>query len=115
MRRDFDINIRERTPGFPRSKSALRRKNKRRVDKYAKSFQFKKYDEMSMGENVQIDHMTVTKHGVVMKHLAGIERFSKHMYTNVYNKANSTNTTKFSKELIENAPYKVRSIKVDEC
>ena len=36
-------------------------KKKRRFNKYAKSFQFKKYDSMKMGENVQIDHMMVTK------------------------------------------------------
>ena len=35
------------------------------------------------------------------------------MYANVYSKANSTNATKFLKELIENAPYKVCSIQVD--
>ena len=36
-------------------------KKKRRFNKYAKSFQFKKYDSMKMGENVQIDLMTVMK------------------------------------------------------
>ena len=35
------------------------------------------------------------------------------MYANVYSKANSANATKFLRELIENAPYKVRSIQVD--
>ena len=44
------------------------------------------------------------------QHFAGIERFSEYVYANVYSKANSTNATKFLRELIENAPYKVRSI-----
>ena len=39
----------------------MRCKRKRRFDKYAKPFKFKKYDAMTMGENVQIDHMTVRK------------------------------------------------------
>ena len=48
-----------------------------------------------------------------MKHFAGIERFSEHVYANVCSKANSANAAKFLRELIENAPYKVRSIQVD--
>ncbi|MBQ2174562.1 MAG: hypothetical protein II453_05725 [Alphaproteobacteria bacterium] len=48
-----------------------------------------------------------------MKHFAGIERTSEHVYANVYSKANSANATKFLRELIENVPYKVRSIQVD--
>ena len=58
--------------------------------------------------------MMVTKNDVVMKHFAGIECCSEHVYANVYSKANSANATKFLKELIENASYKVRSIQVDE-
>ncbi|MBQ2175987.1 MAG: hypothetical protein II453_13275 [Alphaproteobacteria bacterium] len=34
-------------------------------------------------------------------------------YANVYCKANSANVAKFLRELIENVPYKVRSIQVD--
>ena len=56
--------------------------------------------------------MTVTRNSVRMKHFAGIERFSEHVYANVYCKANSTNAAKFLRELIENAPYKIRSIHV---
>ena len=48
-----------------------------------------------------------------MKHFAGIERFSQYVYANVCSKANSANAAKFLRELIENAPYKVRSIQVD--
>ena len=48
-----------------------------------------------------------------MKHFAGIKRFSEHVYANVCSKANSANAAKFLRELIENAPYKVRSIQVD--
>ena len=53
------------------------------------------------------------KNGVVMKHFAGIECRSECVYANVYSKANRANATKFLRELIENAPYKVRSIQVD--
>ena len=51
-------------------------------------------------------HMTAARNGVTMKHVAGIERFSEHVYANVCSKANSANAAKFLRELIENAPYK---------
>ena len=120
LRRDFDIDISESSTGrimkkigFPKSRSALRCKKKRKFNKHAKKFKFKKYKDMKLGENVQIDHMTVTKNGVVMKHFAGIERNSEYIYANVYNKANSANAAKFLKELNENIPYEIKSIQVD--
>ena len=61
---------------------------------------------MQVGENVQ-------RNGVTMKHFARSKRFSKHVYANVYGKANSANAAKFLSEVIENIPYKVRSIQVD--
>ena len=55
LRHDFGVNISESSVGrimtklrFPRSRSALRCKKKRRFDKYAKPFKFKKYNEMTM-------------------------------------------------------------------
>ena len=120
LQRDFGVKISESSVGriikkigFSRSRSALWCKKKRKFNKHAKPFKFKKYNEMQVGENVQIDHMTVTKNGVTMQHFAGIERFSEHVYANVYGKTNSANAAKFLRELIENAPYKVRSIQVD--
>ena len=66
--RDFGINISEsivgrimKKPIFSRFRSALLCKKKRRFNKYSKPFKFRKYNEMTMGENVQIDHMMVTK------------------------------------------------------
>ena len=42
-----------------------------------------------------------------MEYFAGIERFSEHVYVNVYGKANSANAAKFLRELIENTSYQV--------
>ena len=39
----------------------MRCKRKRRLDKYAKPFKFKRYNEIEVGENMQIDYMMVTK------------------------------------------------------
>ena len=120
LKRDFGINISESSTGrimkkigFSRSRSAIRGRKKRKFNKYAKKFKFKKYEDMKLGENVQIDHMTVTKNGVVMKHFAGIERNSEYIYANVYSRADSANAAKFLRELIENIPYKIKSIQVD--
>ena len=53
-----------------RSASSVRIKRKRNFHKtYAKPWEFKRYEEMTLGENVQIDSMTVTKNGVTCKHL----------------------------------------------
>lgn len=68
---------------------------------------------MEMGENVQIDHMTVTKNGCVFKDFAAWERFSKYVYANVYADAKSSTAEKFLRELVEKIPYKIKSIQVD--
>ena len=57
---------------------------------------------MRLGENVQIDHMTVTRNGLTMKQFAGIEWFSEYVYGNMYSTAN-----------IANAHYRVPAIQVD--
>lgn len=120
LRRDFEVDISESSTGrimkkigFPKSRSALRCRRKRVFKGHAKRFEFKRYKDMKLGENVQIDHMTVTKNGTVMKHFAAIERFSEYVFADVYNKATSKNASKFLREVIENAPFKVLSIQVD--
>jgi hypothetical protein len=36
---------------------------------------------MEMGENVQVDHMTVTKNGVTVKHFAAWERKKEQVHS----------------------------------
>ena len=59
LRRDFGANISKSSVGrimkklrFLRSRRALKCKKKRRFDKYAKPFKFKKYNEMTMDEKL---------------------------------------------------------------
>lgn len=59
--------------GFQRARSAWRCKKKRKFNKQAKPVKFKKYDDMKLGENVQIDHMTVTRNGVTLRHFVDNE------------------------------------------
>ena len=55
LKRDFDVEISESSVGrimkklrFPRSRSALWCKKKRKFNKHARPFKFKKYNEMQL-------------------------------------------------------------------
>jgi putative transposase len=71
------------------------------------------YKDMVMGERVQIDHMTVTKNGITVKHFQAWDRVSKYIHANVYSHAKSTSAKRFLLDLLENAPFKLLSIQVD--
>ena len=86
---------------------------KRRFNHHAKPAPFKKYEDMVIGERVQIDHMTVTKNGISFKHFQAWERKSKTIIAQIYSRARSSDAKKFLQHLIAEAPYKNRSIQVD--
>jgi putative transposase len=97
-----------------KSISALRIKRKRSFTKgHAKPWSFKPYKDMVMGERVQIDHMTVTKNGITVKHFQAWDRVSKYIHANVYSHAKSSSAKRFLLDLLENAPFKLLSIQVD--
>lgn len=66
-----------------------------------------------MGERVQIDHMTVTKNGICMKHFQAWDRKSKFMGAGVYPHAKSSSAKRFLLDLVVKAPFKILSIQVD--
>jgi len=68
---------------------------------------------MTLGERVQIDHMTVTKNGITFKHFQSWERKSKYIFANVYTNAKASAAKRFLLEFIQKAPFKVLSIQVD--
>ena len=124
LRRDHGFTMSESTVGrilkhlmdkhvIGKSISAQRKKKRRKFDKYAKKFTFKKYEDMEIGERVQVDHMTVTKNGRTFKHFQAWERKSKILVAQVYSRARSKDAAKFLKELAKKAPYKILSIQVD--
>jgi transposase InsO family protein len=80
---------------------------------YAKPWEFKDYKTMEIGERVQIDHMTVTKNGITLKHFQAWDRRSKFIFANVYSHAKSSSAKKFLLELIQKAPFKILSVQVD--
>lgn len=125
LKRDHDCHISESTVGrilsdlkkkgrISRSPSAAPLKKKRNFAKgHAKPWSFKKYENIEVGERVQVDHMTVTKNGVRIKHFQAWERKSKHIHAQVYSNATSRSAKKFLLELLEVIPYQLLSIQVD--
>ena len=124
LKRDYRLELSESTVGrilkhlfkkglITRSTSAPRQRRKRQFNQHAKAWHYKRYQDMTLGERVQIDHMTVTKNGITAKHFQAWERTSRHVSANVYTRATSRSTKRFLLELVEQAPYPIQSIQVD--
>jgi putative transposase len=97
-----------------KSASALRTKRKRRFNKgHAIPWGYKDYKTMVMGERVQIDHMTVTKNGICVKHFQAWDRRSKFMEADIYSHAKSSSAKRFLLDLVKKTPFKIESIQVD--
>jgi len=124
LQRDHDQTISQSTVGrilkslkakglITKSASALRTKRKRAFEAHAKPWTFKDYKTMKLGERVQIDHMTVTKNGITIKHFQGWERVSKYMDANVYSNAKASSAKRFLIDFVERAPFRIESVQVD--
>lgn len=124
LKRDHGQTISESTVGriithlkarglITNSPSALRTKRKRNFQGHAKSWTFKEYKTMVMGERVQIDHMTVTKNGISFKHFQAWDRRSKFIDAAIYSNAKSSSAKRFLLDFVRQAPYKILSIQVD--
>lgn len=97
-----------------KSGAAPRPKRKRNFWKnHAKPWTYKDYAEMETGERVQIDHMTVTKNGICVKHFQAWDRRSKFIHAQLYSNAKARSARKFLLELIEKTPFIINSIQVD--
>jgi putative transposase len=68
---------------------------------------------MKLGERVQIDHMTVSKNGITLKHFQAWERKSKYIDAEVYSNAKASSTKRFLISFVEQAPFLIQSIQVD--
>lgn len=97
-----------------RSPSALRAKRKRTFKgRHAQPWTYKDYKDIAIGERIQIDHMTVTRNGLVCKHFQAWDRRSKFIHAQVYSNAKSSSAKRFLHEFIEKAPFTVKSVQVD--
>jgi len=125
IRRDFGRQISTSTVGrilkhlfekglITKSAAAPRTRRKRNFGKHhARPWTYKDYTTMKTGERVQIDHMTVTKNGICVKHFKAWDRRSKFIHAQLYSNAKASSAKKFLCELIETAPFKISSIQVD--
>jgi len=125
LKRDYACQISESTVGrilkylkakglVVKSASAVRQKRKRNFKKgHAKPWSYKPYDEMEVGERIQIDHMSVSKNGVRLKHFQAWDRRSKFMHARVYSNATSRSAKRFLEDLLSVIPFKILSIQVD--
>lgn len=97
-----------------RSPSALRAKRKRRFQgRHAQPWTWRDHKDVRLGERIQIDHMTVTRNGLVCKHFQAWDRRSKFIHAQVYSNAKSSSARRFLLEFVKNAPFQIKSIQVD--
>lgn len=124
LKRDHNITLSESTVGrilnhllakqlITRSVSAPRKRRRRQFNHHAKVWTYKQYEDIQLGERVQIDHMTVTKNGVTGKHFQAWERKSRHVSANLYANATSRSAKRFLLDMVKQAPFTIRSIQVD--
>lgn len=125
LKRDHNFTMSESTVGrilaflkkkgiLVKSRSAVRVKRKRNFSKgHATAWSYKLYKNMQIGERIQIDHMTVTKNGISIKHFQAWDRRSKFMHAQVYSHAKSSSAKRFLLEYLDRVPFKVLSIQVD--
>src|ERR1700761_334410 len=125
LRRDHGITLSPSTIGrilnvlkekgfIIRSLSAIKSKRQRNFAKgHSTPWTFKKYAEMTLGERLQIDHMSVTRNGCHMKSFQAWERISKWVCSEIYSNATSRSAKKFLLKLIQECPFPIKSIQVD--
>ena len=124
LRRDHKLSISQSTVGrilfflntkglITRARSRPQKRHRNFSKGHAQPWTYKDYKDMELGERVQIDHMTATKNGITVKHFQAWERKSKHIHAQIYSNAKATSARKFLKELIQVAPYPIKSVQVD--
>jgi len=124
LERDHAVKISESSVGrvlknlvdsgkVQRSCSAIQKKRKRSFRKHAKRWQYGENTPKKPGEMVQLDHMSVSKNGIYFKDFQAWDPSSKYVYAQVFSNATSSSAKKFLEQLIESAPFKIKSIQVD--
>ncbi len=96
-----------------KSSSAPRAKRKRNFRGHARTWSYKDYRYIKMGERIQVDHMTATKNGICIKHFQAWDRRSRFIHAQVYGNAKSSSAKKFLDELLKKSPFPIISIQVD--
>ena len=88
-------------------------KRPRQFNGYAKPWKFKPYEEMEMGERVQLDHMVVNSHGKTFRHFQFWERRSRVILPYVFSVATAHSAREALLQFVKEAPFPIKSIQVD--
>ena len=123
LARDHNVNYSESTigrvltslvvEGKVKKYAALTKIRKRR--KFTSHAQRWQYGMKSkeVGELIQIDHMSVSKDGLCIKHFQAWDPESKVIVADVYSEATSSSAAKFLDKVLKEMPFDTRSIQVD--
>ena len=65
------------------------------------------------GEMIQIDHMTVTKNSIRVKHFQAWDPTTRVLLAEVYSNATSRTAKRFLGKVVDELPFPVKSIQVD--
>lgn len=121
--RDHDITYSESTIG--RVLTSLM--DKGRIKKYAALTKIRKRRKFTehaqrwqygmrstgVGELIQIDHMSVSKDGINIKHFQAWDPESKLIVADIYSNASSSSAAKFLDKVLKEMPFTTKSIQVD--
>lgn len=124
LKRDYGVTLSESTVGriikgliasnvIEISRSYKRKRSSQKRRPHAQAAKYKLYEEIQMGERVQIDHMTTTKNGLKIKHFQAWDRVSKYIDAKIYKDAKSKTARAFLENLIKTCPFKLLSLQVD--
>ena len=95
-----------------RSISCGKRKRRRKFTAHARRWEYGAKATI-VGEMVQIDHMTVTKNGICIKHFKAYDPISKIIVADVVSNATSSAAAKFLDKIVKEMPFVVKSVQVD--
>lgn len=123
LKRDHNVLISESSVGrclqklllagkITRSITAHRIRKKRKFVGHAKGWQYS-MKALKPGEMIQIDHMSVTKNNISMKHFQAWDPITKTIVADVVSNATSKAAAKFLDKLIKELPFKICSVQVD--
>jgi IS30 family transposase len=123
LQRDFNINLSESSVGrvltkltlegkITKSISSCKAKRKRKFTNHAKRWRYG-MKAKNPGELIQIDHMSVSKHNISMKEFRAWDPITKVIIADVVSNATSAAAAKFLRKVIDEMPFKVKSIQVD--
>ena len=123
IKRDYGVQLSESSVGrilkdfmqrglVQTSASAPKAKKKRRFNKYAKQWSYT-MKAQKPGQMVQVDHMSVHKNQMKIKHFQAWDPISKTICAEIYSNAKSSTAKLFLAKMLADMPFKVTSIQVD--